>query len=88
MSRSASSSDSFLASSLLSRGSVVLGGLFLAISTLTRLALLFQGRGDVAWDLSLLGSFAYGLWYDALALCFALIPWLLLSLSTWPQLCA
>lgn len=80
MSRSASSSDSFLASSLLSRGSVVLGGLFLAISTLTRLALLFQGRGDVAWDLSLLGSFAYGLWYDALALCFALIPWLLLSL--------
>lgn len=56
-----------------------MGGLFLLVSLLTRLALLFQGRHDVAWDVSLVASFGWGLWYDLIALSYALIPWLLLT---------
>jgi phosphoglycerol transferase MdoB-like AlkP superfamily enzyme len=65
--------------SVLTRGSAVIGGIFLAVSSLTRLALLFQGRRDVAWDASLCGAFAAGLWYDFLVLCFGLVPWFLLT---------
>ncbi|MCB1279399.1 alkaline phosphatase family protein [Prosthecobacter sp.] len=58
----------------------MLATLFLILALFTRLALLFQARNDVAWDLSLLGSFGFGLWYDLLAACYALVPWFLLTL--------
>lgn len=67
------------AHSVLTRGATVIGGIFLTISTLARLALLFQGRRDVAWDATLGGAFAAGLWYDFLALGFGLVPWFLLT---------
>jgi phosphoglycerol transferase MdoB-like AlkP superfamily enzyme len=51
-----------------------------SIATLTRLALLFQGRHEVAWNLSLLGSFAGGLWFDVLASCYAMVPWWIIAL--------
>ncbi len=66
--------------SVLARGAVVITALFLGITLLTRLALLFQGRHQIAWDLSLIGSFGYGLWYDVLAACYAVVPWFLLTL--------
>lgn len=65
--------------SVLSRGAVLIGGLFFLLAFLTRVALLFQARRDVAWDMSLIGSFGYGLWYDLLALFYALIPWIILT---------
>jgi phosphoglycerol transferase MdoB-like AlkP superfamily enzyme len=66
--------------STLLRGAVLIIGLFLGISLLTRLALLIQGRSEIAWDVSLLGSFGCGLWYDLLAACYAVAPWFLLTL--------
>ncbi|MBL9184050.1 MAG: sulfatase-like hydrolase/transferase [Verrucomicrobiaceae bacterium] len=54
--------------------------LFLAIAFLTRLALLFQARHEVAWDVSLISAFGFGLWYDLLAACYAVVPWILLTM--------
>lgn len=54
--------------------------LHLSIATLTRLALLFQARQDIAWKLSLAGSFVGGLWYDLLASCYAVVPWWIIAL--------
>lgn len=65
--------------SVIARGALIIVALFLSIALLTRLALMIQGRNDIAWDLSLLGSFGIGLWYDLQAVCFALVPWLLLT---------
>ena len=65
--------------STLGRGAALLGGMYLSIAFLTRVALMIQGRSDIAWDLSLLGSFGFGLWYDLQAACFALVPWFLLT---------
>jgi len=59
---------------------VIIGSLFLIIALISRLALLLQGRNDVAWDASLLGSFGFGLWYDLQAASYALVPWFLLTL--------
>jgi len=59
---------------------MVLTALFLAIALLTRVALMIQGRNDIAWDASLLGVFSWGLWYDLLAACYAVVPWFLLAL--------
>ncbi len=66
--------------STLSRGAIIIAGLFLGVAFLTRLALLVQARHDVAWDVSLAGSFVCGLWFDALAACYAVVPWFLLTL--------
>lgn len=55
-------------------------GLFLSISLLSRLALLWQARLDVAWNASLIGSFGLGLGYDLLAACYAIIPWFLFAM--------
>lgn len=82
-------SFSFMTSSLLqrlaprsaiARGATLIACLFLIIALLSRIALLIQGRSDVAWDFSLLGSFGFGLWYDVLAACYAVVPWFLLTL--------
>ncbi len=64
----------------LSRGAAIIAALFLVIALLTRLALLFQARHDVAWDASLIGSFGFGLCYDLLAASYALVPWFVLTL--------
>ncbi|MEZ0277083.1 MAG: LTA synthase family protein [Roseimicrobium sp.] len=67
--------------SYLWRGVAVILALQLSLALLTRIALLFQGRHEVAWNVSLLGSFAAGLWYDLLAGLYASAPlWLLLVL--------
>lgn len=58
---------------------MLIGGLFLGIAFLTRVALLIQGRQDVAWDASLIGSFGFGLGYDLLTLSYVLVPWMLLT---------
>ena len=55
-------------------------GMFLLISWLTRAAVLVQAREVVAWDASLLQAFAWGAWYDVQAACFAVVPWLLLTM--------
>ena len=47
---------------------------------------MLQGRNDIAWDTSLLGSFGLGLWYDVLASSYAVIPWFLLTLLLPPVL--
>ncbi|MFO1482667.1 MAG: sulfatase-like hydrolase/transferase [Verrucomicrobiaceae bacterium] len=65
--------------SAIARGAVFIGALFLALSLITRLALALQGRSDIAWDFSLLGSLGFGLWYDLLAASYALVPWFLLT---------
>lgn len=69
----------FLPRSVLARGAAIITVLFLSIGLLTRLALLIQARHDAGWDVSLLGSFAYGLWFDLLAACYAVVPWFLLT---------
>jgi phosphoglycerol transferase MdoB-like AlkP superfamily enzyme len=66
-------------SHLLWRGTVLVVVLQVAIAALTRVALLFQARHDVGWDLSLLGSFAGGLWYDLLASWYAAVPWWIIA---------
>ncbi|WP_395743627.1 LTA synthase family protein [Prosthecobacter sp.] len=66
--------------SVLARGALVAAVMFLAVALLTRIALMTQGRHDIAWDASLLGSFGLGLWYDLLAACYAVVPWFLLTL--------
>lgn len=66
--------------SIIARGALTIAAMFVTIALLTRLALLFQGRGDIAWNASLLGSFGLGLWYDLLAACYAVVPWFLLTL--------
>ncbi|MFC5454301.1 LTA synthase family protein [Prosthecobacter fluviatilis] len=65
--------------SSLARGALLIIALFLAVAFCTRVALMIQGRHDIAWDASLLGSFGYGLCYDVLAACYAVVPWLLLT---------
>ena len=64
---------------VLGRGALMVVGLFLAIAFLTRLTLLLQARHEVAWDASLVSSFGFGLWYDLLAACYAVVPWILLT---------
>jgi phosphoglycerol transferase MdoB-like AlkP superfamily enzyme len=54
-------------------------GLFLALSTLSRLALLIAARHEVTCDATISGVFATGIWYDAAAAVFAALPWLLLG---------
>ena len=67
--------------SYLWRGVAVVLMLQVILALLTRLALLFQGRHEVAWNVSLLGSFAAGLWYDLLAGLYASAPlWLVILL--------
>ncbi|MEZ5384516.1 MAG: sulfatase-like hydrolase/transferase [Prosthecobacter sp.] len=66
--------------SVIARGALAIAAMFVIIAFLTRLALLIQGRGDIAWDASLIGSFGLGLWYDLLAACYAVVPWFLLTL--------
>jgi hypothetical protein len=66
--------------SILARGAMLIAAMFLVISLLTRLALMVQGRHDIAWNLSLVGSFGIGLGYDLLAACYAVVPWFLLTL--------
>jgi len=70
----------FLPRSVLARGAAIVVGLFLSIALVTRLALLFQARHDAAWDVTLVGSFAWGFWFDVLAACYATVPWFLLTL--------
>ena len=65
---------------LLSRGACFFIAMQLCVALLTRFALLFQGRGVVAWDLSLLGSFMSGFCFDLLAAIYACIPWVILAL--------
>jgi len=52
-------------------------GLFLAISFISRLLLTLKSIHDVSWDLSLLGSFACGAYFDLAAGLFAASLWLL-----------
>jgi phosphoglycerol transferase MdoB-like AlkP superfamily enzyme len=66
--------------SAIARGTVLIALMFLSLALVTRVALLIQGRQDMAWDASLLGSFGIGLWFDLLAACYAVVPWFLLTL--------
>ncbi|MBB5035135.1 LTA synthase family protein [Prosthecobacter vanneervenii] len=65
--------------SSLARGALLIIALFLTVAFFTRVALMVQGRHDIAWDASLFGSFGLGLWYDMLAACHAVVPWFLLT---------
>ncbi|OAI56428.1 hypothetical protein AYO49_04320 [Verrucomicrobiaceae bacterium SCGC AG-212-N21] len=49
------------------------------MATLTRVALLVQARNDVAWNSSLLASFAGGFWFDLLASLYAIVPWWIIA---------
>ena len=64
---------------VLSRGVILIAAMFLVIAQITRFALLFQGRHDIMWNYSLLASFGFGLWYDLLAACYSVVPWVLLT---------
>jgi phosphoglycerol transferase MdoB-like AlkP superfamily enzyme len=66
--------------SIIARGALLIATLFVSLALLSRVALLIQGRHDIAWDASLLGSFGIGLWFDVLAACYAVVPWFLLTL--------
>ena len=48
-------------------GTVIFYLLFMAISLVVRIALLFKSAGSVGWDLSLLASFFWGFVYDLAA---------------------
>lgn len=64
----------------MARGAVCVGGLFLLLALVTRLMLLCKAWNDVAWNLSLPGAFLCGMWYDLLAMVYAVVPWFLLTL--------
>lgn len=51
--------------------------LFFALSLLSRLALFITARHEITWDLSILGIFGWGIFFDVAAGFFAAIPWLL-----------
>ncbi len=53
--------------------------LFFLISLLCRLLLLATAWHDVSWNPSLLGAFAFGVFFDAAAGLFAALPWVLLG---------
>ena len=53
------------------------GGLFLAVSTLTRAALLAKAGHDVSWNSSLAGALGIGFLFDICCAVFAALPWLL-----------
>ncbi len=55
-------------------------GLQLAVAFLTRIALVFQGRGVVDWGMGLIGAFGTGLWFDLLAACYSAFVWWILAL--------
>ncbi len=55
-------------------GVIVFFALFLAISLLTRIALLVKAAHDVTWTLSLLATFCWGLVYDLGAVAFVSLP--------------
>ena len=63
-----------------SRLALVAFALFLAFSTLARLALLGLAAGDVAWTPALAGAFAYGVGFDVASGLVATLPWLMLGL--------
>ncbi|MEO6992590.1 MAG: sulfatase-like hydrolase/transferase [Lacunisphaera sp.] len=52
-------------------GVVIFFGVFLVVSLLTRVALLFKAAHDIAWTPSLLAAFGWGFVYDIGAACFA-----------------
>ncbi|QIE99982.1 LTA synthase family protein [Roseimicrobium sp. ORNL1] len=66
--------------SYLWRGVIIVVAMQLSLALLTRVALLFQGRHEMAWNPSLLGSFGAGLWFDILAGLYASAPLWLLTL--------
>jgi len=66
-------------STSLLRGIWVWAGLALAVSTLVRLALLVQARGDVSWGAPLMAGLAWGVFFDAVAAVFVAGPWLVLG---------
>ena len=76
----------FLPRSVIARGALAIVVMFITIALLIRLALMVQGRNDIAWDTSLLGSFGLGLWYDVLAASYAVVPWFLLTMLLPPAL--
>ena len=51
---------------------------FLAISLITRVALLVKSAGDVTWGLSLIAAFGWGMVYDLGAAAFAALPLIVL----------
>ena len=55
-------------------GLIIFLAIFLAISLLTRLALLIKAAHDVTWTLSLVAAFFWGLVYDLGAAAFASLP--------------
>jgi phosphoglycerol transferase MdoB-like AlkP superfamily enzyme len=66
---------------LLARGLVVFMLLHLAFAFLSRVALTIQGRADISWEpLAIIGSFAWGLWYDLQAALFTAGVWGVVSL--------
>ena len=56
--------------------------LFFTLSLLSRLILLGTALKDVSWDLSLVGLFACGVYFDVAAGIFAALPWLLFGMVT------
>lgn len=64
----------------IARGALLIAVMFLLLALVSRVALLIQGRHDIAWDASLIGSFGIGVWFDMLAACYAVVPWFLLTL--------
>jgi Sulfatase len=64
-------------SSRLGRGAVVCAGVAWGLAFFSRIALLVQGRADVAWDGSLLGAFLTGAGYDLIVGLYAAVAWLI-----------
>ena len=63
--------------SVLSRLALVAFGLFLSISTLTRIGLCVFARHDIDPGMELARSLAWGFGFDLAAACFATLPWIL-----------
>jgi len=69
-------------------GIIVFYAAFLALSLLTRVALLVKGAHDVTWTLSLVAAFAWGVVYDLGAASFAVLPLIVLLIvlpASWFQ---
>jgi len=55
-------------------GILVFATLYLAVTTLTRIALLITSAGEVSWNLSLVAAFGWGFLFDLGAAAFASLP--------------
>ncbi len=68
-----------LFSSSPARLALITFSLFLAVSLVSRLLLLFSARHEINWDSSLAAVFTTGIGFDAAVAVFATLPWLILG---------